>query len=65
MAGKPTTARGDRRRGRPPVTGTTRDTAILVRLTADERRRLEESARRAGLGVGPWLRSLGLRESEG
>lgn len=37
--------------------------AVLVRLTDDEHRRLKEGAKRAGLGVGPWLRSLGLRET--
>jgi hypothetical protein len=50
-------------RGRPPVTGTTRSVAVLVRLEPAERKRLTEAARRAGLGIGPWLRSLGLREA--
>jgi hypothetical protein len=37
-----------------------RDDALLIRLTASERVALTEGARRAGMGLGPWLRSLGL-----
>jgi hypothetical protein len=40
-----------------------RNDAILIRLTASERDALTEGARRAGMGLGPWLRSLGLREA--
>ena len=51
-------------RGRPPVEGVTRGAVIPpIRCTAEEKRRLEEAARRAGQGLGPWLRSLGLREA--
>jgi hypothetical protein len=50
--------------GRPPDVGTAR-TAIIpaIRCTPDERKRMVEAARRAGLGLGPWLRMLGMREA--
>lgn len=41
-----------------------RSKPILIRLTPEEWQRLETAARRAGLGLGPWLRLLGLRETE-
>jgi hypothetical protein len=40
-----------------------RSGAVLVLLTPEERGRLKEAAQREGLGVGPWLRALGLREA--
>lgn len=49
--------------GRPPVDGVTRSASILLRVTPEERERLAAAATRAGLGLGPWLRSLGLREA--
>jgi hypothetical protein len=42
-----------------------RDAPILIKLTAEESRLLRAAARRAGLGLGPWLRSLGMREAGG
>lgn len=52
-----------KRGGRPPVAGTTRSVAVLVRLTPKERERLTAAAQRAGQGLGPWLRDLALRAS--
>ena len=48
-----------RSRKRPP-----RSRPILIRLTPEEWARLAAAAKAIGLGLGPWLRSLGLRESE-
>jgi hypothetical protein len=53
MARTPRKERPDRRAG-----------AVLVLLTEDERGRLRDAAQRAGLGLGPWLRMLGLREAQ-
>lgn len=33
---------------------------LAIRLTAAERDTLTAAARRSGLGIGPWLRALGL-----
>ncbi len=40
-----------------------RPAAILVHMTPDERERLRAVARKAGLGLGPWLRMLAIREA--
>lgn len=45
---------------RPPRTGPRSEAAVLVRLTDDEKTRLSEKAKRAGLYLGPWLRMLGM-----
>jgi hypothetical protein len=42
---------------------TPRDGAILIRLAPQEREALTIAAEKAGQGLGPWLRSLGLRET--
>lgn len=47
-----------RGRGRPPVDGETRDERIMVRLTADELRLLEEVAQQAGMSVSAWTRAV-------
>ncbi len=39
----------------------TRDGAVLIRLSAEERATLEAGAERAGQGLGPWLRALGMK----
>lgn len=49
--------------GRPPADGVTRDAAVMIRVTPEERERLTVAARRAGLGLAPWLRALGLKEA--
>jgi len=36
---------------------------IRIRVDQAEQQRLEAAAKRCGLGVGPWLRSLGLTEA--
>jgi uncharacterized protein (DUF1778 family) len=36
---------------------------IRLRVTADQKQTLIGAAERAGLGVGPWLLMLGLREA--
>jgi uncharacterized protein (DUF1778 family) len=41
----------------------TRSTSILIRVSPEERETLKAAASRAGLGLGPWLRSLGMREA--
>jgi hypothetical protein len=41
-----------------------RDGAILIRLAPEERETLTTAAEKAGQGLGPWLRSLGLREAQ-
>ena len=53
-----------RPRKSPPRPGPRGQGGVLVRLTPEERERIREAATRSGLGVGPWLRSLGLREAE-
>lgn len=40
-----------------------RSEAILIRLSPDERAALTKEARRTGIGLGPWLRMLGLRDA--
>lgn len=42
----------------------TRSTSIVIRVTPEEAEALKRGAARAGLGVGPWLRSLGMREAK-
>lgn len=49
------------RRGRPPETGTTRSTPILVRLTPDERKALQEAADAAGEPLAAWVRDVAKR----
>lgn len=39
---------------------TTRTKMVPIRMTPEEVEALTEAARRAGLGLGPWLRSLGM-----
>jgi hypothetical protein len=41
----------------------TRAKSILIRVAPEERETLKAAAERAGLGLGPWLRSLGMREA--
>jgi hypothetical protein len=48
---------------KPRRAGPRAEAAVLVRLTTEEHERLRAAAERAGLGLGPWLRSLGLREA--
>lgn len=66
----PKVTRTDDPRGRPPTEGTLntgrpprRSVNLLIRFTEEEHRLLLMAARRAGLGLGPWLRSLGMREA--
>jgi hypothetical protein len=33
---------------------------LTIRLTAEQRKRLNNAAQREGLATGPWLRSMGL-----
>lgn len=40
-----------------------RDTLIPIRMNAEEIATLRAAAARDGLGLGPWLRMLGLREA--
>lgn len=46
-----------------PRTGPRSTGAVLVRLSPEERERLRAAADRTGVGIGPWLRMLGLREA--
>lgn len=41
----------------------TRTKPIVIRLTPEEWQRFDAAAKRAGIGLGPWLRMLGLREA--
>lgn len=45
---------------KPPRTGPRTAAAVLVRLTDEEKAELDAAAARTGVGVGPWLRMLGL-----
>jgi uncharacterized protein (DUF1778 family) len=36
---------------------------LTIRLTAEQRKRLNEAASREGLATGPWLRSMGLERA--
>jgi hypothetical protein len=38
----------------------TRSTSILIRVTPEEAEAFKAAAKAAGLGVGPWLRMLGM-----
>lgn len=40
-----------------------KEESIRIRVTAQQKRTLEEAAQRAGLDVSSWLRALGLQES--
>ncbi len=40
-----------------------RSKTVPIRMSEEEHERLAAAATRAGLGLGPWLRSLGLREA--
>lgn len=51
--------------GRPPVTGTTRSTPILVRLTPDERETLQRAADASGEPLAAWVRRVAVREAAG
>jgi hypothetical protein len=42
---------------------TSRTAALMIRLLPEEKKALQAAARRAGLGLGPWLRMLGLRSA--
>ena len=42
-----------------------KDYSIRIRVTAQQKRTLEEAAQQAGLEVSSWLRALGLREAGG
>jgi uncharacterized protein (DUF1778 family) len=37
---------------------------IIIRVTRDQKTALSEAASRTGLGVSPWLLSLGIRETQ-
>lgn len=50
-------------RKRVPRRSPRRAGAVLVLLTVEERKRLQEAAAGAGLGLGPWIRMLALREA--
>lgn len=41
----------------------TRPKQAIIWMTEDEHARLMAAARASGLGLGPWLRMLGLREA--
>jgi len=41
-----------------------RQGAIMILLTPEERIRFKAAAAKSGLGVGPWLRMLGLRVAD-
>ena len=43
----------------------TRPKQIILWASVEEHRTLSEAARRAGLGLGPWLRMLGLHVARG
>lgn len=43
-----------------PARSPRRSGAVLVLLTPEERERLKGAAAREGMGLGPWLRRLGL-----
>ena len=47
-------------RGRPPATGTTRSTPILVRLTPDEREAMQRAADAAGEPLASWVRAVAM-----
>lgn len=47
--------------GRPPVTGVTRSTPILVRLTPDERAHMQRAADAAGQPLAAWVRDVAVR----
>jgi uncharacterized protein (DUF1778 family) len=42
-----------------------KEESIRIRVTAQQKRLLEEAAQKAGLDVSSWLRSLGLRAVSG
>lgn len=37
---------------------------IIIRVTEEQKAALKEAADRTGLGVSPWLLSLGMREAQ-
>jgi len=37
---------------------------VTIRVTQDQKRLLGEAAERVGLGVSPWLLTLGMREAD-
>jgi hypothetical protein len=45
------------RRGRPAVTGTTRSTSMLLRITPEEHEELRAAAEREALPLAVWARS--------
>lgn len=47
-----------------PRTGPRAAAGIVVRLTPEEHATLTAAAQRLGLPLGPWLRSLGMREAQ-
>lgn len=49
------------RRGRPPATGVTRSTPILVRLTPEEREEMQREADAAGVPLASWVRTVAMR----
>ena len=53
-----------RRGGQPKPPQLRRDARLVVRLTHDERDRIEQAAIRAGIPASTWLRMLGLREAD-
>jgi hypothetical protein len=57
--------KGKPEKDRDPKTGRTTRTKVLpLRMTRDEEDAFRECAGEKGLGIGPWLRALGMREVE-
>lgn len=50
--------------GRPPAAGVTRSTPILVRLTPNERERLQRAADRDGEALAAWVRRVAVERAE-
>ena len=51
------------RRGETKTVAATRQTAVLVRLTGSEKRRLKRASQERGLGLSTMLREVGLKEA--
>jgi hypothetical protein len=43
------------RMGRPPLGSESRVIPVLIRITATEKREWLKQAKKAGMGLGPWL----------
>ncbi len=55
----PRPAKKPRTRPRGPM-----NSLVTIWMLPEERERLRAAAEKAGEGLGPWLRSLGLREAQ-